>query len=75
MNAYLKKLPTAALGGLSLCLIVAACGHGTEQRAASGGVGGAVAGAVVGGPVGAVVGATAGGVGGAAVGKEREEGR
>jgi osmotically inducible lipoprotein OsmB len=37
-------------------LILAACGHNMEQRAASGGV----AGAVVGGPVGAAVGATAG---------------
>ena len=35
---------------------LAACGHNTEQRAATG----AVAGAVVGGPVGAVVGAGAG---------------
>lgn len=35
---------------------LAACGHGTEQRAATG----AVAGAVVGGPVGAAVGGAAG---------------
>ena len=41
----------AALAGA-----LAACGHNTEQRAATG----AVAGAVVAGPVGAVVGAGAG---------------
>ena len=39
-----------------LALALAACGHNTEQRAATG----AVAGAVVGGPVGAVAGAAAG---------------
>lgn len=75
MNAFLKKLPVMTMGGLSLCLIVAACGHGTEQRAASGGVSGAVAGAVVAGPVGAVVGAAAGGAGGAAVSKGEGESR
>ena len=42
-------------------LTLAACGHNTEQKAATG----AVAGAVVGGPVGAAV----GGAAGAAVGK------
>ncbi|MBX3484959.1 hypothetical protein [Phenylobacterium sp.] len=46
-------LATAATG-----LALAACGHNTEQRAATG----AVAGAVVGGPVGAAVGAGAGAV-------------
>jgi hypothetical protein len=52
---------------LSLLAIIAAaaalsaCGHTTEQKAASG----AVAGAVVGGPVGAAV----GGAAGAAIGK------
>ncbi|MFD1784412.1 hypothetical protein ACFSC0_13480 [Phenylobacterium terrae] len=43
-----------AAAGLALSL--AACGHNTEQRAATG----AVAGAVVGGPVGAAAGAAAG---------------
>ncbi len=43
-----------AAGGLALSL--AACGHNTSQRAATG----AIAGAVVGGPVGAAVGAGAG---------------
>lgn len=43
-----------ALGALSLML--AACGHNVEQRAATG----AVAGAVVAGPVGAAVGAGVG---------------
>lgn len=39
-------------------LVLAACGHNMEQRAATG----AAAGAVVGGPVGAVVGAGAGAI-------------
>jgi len=42
-----------AAGGV---LALGACGHNTEQRAATG----AVAGAVVGGPVGAAAGAAAG---------------
>jgi hypothetical protein len=75
MGPLLKKIPALTLGGLSLCLIVAACGHGTEQRAASGGVGGAVAGAVVAGPVGAVVGAAVGGAGGTVVSKRAGEAR
>ena len=41
-------------------LVLAACGETTQQRAATGGLGGAAAGAVVGGPVGAVVGGAAG---------------
>ena len=45
--------------------LLAACGGTTEERAATGGLGGAAAGAVVGGPVGAVVGAAAGATGGA----------
>jgi osmotically inducible lipoprotein OsmB len=52
--------------------ILAACGHGTEQRAATGAGSGAVAGAVVGGPIGAVVGAAVGGAGGTAVSKEED---
>lgn len=48
-----------AAAGAALSLV--ACGHTTEQKAATG----AVAGAVVGGPVGAAV----GGAGGAAVGE------
>jgi hypothetical protein len=51
----------AALG----LLLLAACGETTEQRAATGGLGGAAAGAVVGGPVGAVIGGAAGATGGA----------
>lgn len=50
----MKAYRLMALAGLAL--VLAACGHTMEQRAASG----AVAGAVVGGPVGAAVGATAG---------------
>jgi len=75
MGPILKKNPALALGALALCLVVAACGHGVEQRSASGGVTGAVAGAVVGGPVGAVVGAAAGGAGGAATANAADEGR
>jgi uncharacterized surface protein with fasciclin (FAS1) repeats len=52
-----------ALGAATIFL--AACGGTTEERAATGGLGGAAAGAVVGGPVGAVVGAAAGATGGA----------
>lgn len=46
-------------------LALSACGHNTEQRAATG----AIAGAVVAGPVGAV----AGGAAGAAVSKAADE--
>lgn len=49
-----KTLSLLAIAGAALSL--AACGHNTEQRAATG----AVAGAVVGGPVGAAVGGAAG---------------
>lgn len=49
-----KTLVLAAAAGMALTL--SACGHNTEQKAATG----AVAGAVVGGPVGAAVGAGAG---------------
>ncbi len=41
---------------ISAALLLAACGHNVEQRAATG----AVAGAVVGGPVGAAAGAAVG---------------
>ena len=44
----------ALLAGLAL--VLGACGHNTEQRAATG----AIAGAVVAGPVGAAVGGAAG---------------
>jgi uncharacterized surface protein with fasciclin (FAS1) repeats len=46
-------------------LFLAACGGTTEERAATGGLGGAAAGALVGGPVGAIVGGAAGATGGA----------
>jgi uncharacterized surface protein with fasciclin (FAS1) repeats len=46
-------------------IFLAACGGTTEERAATGGLGGAAAGAVVGGPVGAIVGGAAGAAGGA----------
>ncbi|WP_041373569.1 hypothetical protein [Phenylobacterium zucineum] len=47
-------LLAAAAGGMAFTL--SACGHNTEQKAATG----AVAGAVVGGPVGAAAGAAVG---------------
>ena len=75
MIGVLKKVPGVSLGGLCVCILLGGCGHGTEQRAASGGVGGAVAGALVAGPVGAVVGAMAGGAGGAATAKGAGESR
>src|SRR5918995_6025395 len=56
-------LGTAALA----LLFVAGCGGTTEERAATGGLGGAAAGALVGGPVGAVVGGAAGATGGAVI--------
>jgi uncharacterized surface protein with fasciclin (FAS1) repeats len=49
----------------SMVLFLAACGGTTEERAATGGLGGAAAGAVVGGPVGAVVGGAVGATSGA----------
>jgi len=45
---------------LATLMLLAACGSTTEERVATGGLGGAAAGAVVGGPVGAVVGGAAG---------------
>jgi osmotically inducible lipoprotein OsmB len=55
----MRKTILVLAAGAALAL--AACGHNTEQKAATG----AVAGAVVGGPVGAAV----GGAAGAAVGQ------
>lgn len=55
-------LVLAAAGALTT---VAACGHTTEQKAATG----AIAGAVVGGPIGAAV----GGAAGAAVGQATDK--
>lgn len=52
---------------------LAACGSNTEERAATGGLGGAAAGAVVGGPVGAVVGAGVGAAGGMVVDEQAKE--
>ncbi|QCO14517.1 hypothetical protein D3869_04345 [Azospirillum brasilense] len=58
---------------LGLALLAAACGVNTEEKAASGALGGAAAGAVVGGPVGAVVGGAAGAAGGTATQKVEEK--
>jgi len=60
-----------ALGAATFLL--AACGGTTEERAATGGLGGAAAGAVVGGPVGAIVGGAAGATGGAVMDEGVEE--
>ena len=49
---------TFAVLVIASAMILGACGHNTEQKAATG----AVAGAVVGGPVGAAVGGAAGAV-------------
>lgn len=50
------RTPLKMLAPLGMALALAACGHTTEQRAATG----AVAGLVVGGPVGAALGAGVG---------------
>lgn len=51
----MRSLPTLLAVGAA-CLALAACGHNTEQRAATG----AAAGLVVAGPIGAAVGAGVG---------------
>ena len=48
------------------CLLLAACGSNTTERASTGALTGIGAGALIGGPVGAVVGGAVGGAGGAA---------
>jgi hypothetical protein len=48
--------PIRLLALVALTIIVSACGHNMEQRAATG----AIAGAIVAGPVGAAVGGAAG---------------
>jgi uncharacterized surface protein with fasciclin (FAS1) repeats len=58
-----SQIAFGAFGAATIFL--AACGGTTEERAATGGLGGAAAGALVGGPVGALVGAAAGATGGA----------
>ena len=63
----IRILPILALG-----LALTACGANTEEKAATGGLGGAAAGALVGGPVGAVVGAGVGAAGGTGVEKYEE---
>ena len=61
MKTILKQAPVIGLVGL-----LAACGTTTEQRAATGAIGGAVAGQAIGGNTGATVaGAAIGAIGGA----------
>jgi osmotically inducible lipoprotein OsmB len=70
----MQRSGVGALGVAALALLwVAGCGETTEERAASGGLGGAAAGAVVGGPVGAVVGGAAGATGGTVLEKSVDE--
>jgi hypothetical protein len=64
----MRTIPKGALA-LSTLLLLAACGSNTEQRAATGGLGGMAAGALIGGPVGAVAGAAVGAGAGTAVSK------
>jgi hypothetical protein len=70
----MQRSGVGVLGAAALALLwVAGCGETTEERAASGGLGGAAAGAVVGGPVGAVVGGAAGATGGTVLEKSTDE--
>jgi hypothetical protein len=70
----MQRSGVGALGAAALALLWGAgCGETTEERAASGGVGGAAAGAVVGGPVGAVIGGAAGATGGTVLEKSVDE--
>ncbi len=64
----MRTTPGGALA-LGALLFLAACGSNTEQRAATGGLGGMAAGALIGGPVGAVAGAAVGAGAGTAVSK------
>ncbi len=64
---------TRILPVVGLCLLAGACGNTTEEKAASGGLGGVAAGAVVGGPVGAVVGGVAGAGAGTATQKIEQD--
>jgi outer membrane lipoprotein SlyB len=67
----MQTTPGGALA-LGALLLLCACGSNTEQRAATGGLGGVVAGALLGGPIGAVAGAAAGGTAGVLVDKAVE---
>lgn len=59
-------VPIAAAG-----LLTAACGTTTEQRVATGALGGAAVGALVDGGTGALIGGAAGAVGGAVVDRSK----
>jgi hypothetical protein len=69
----MKRARIGGLVALLALLFAAGCGETTEERAASGGLGGAAAGAVIGGPIGALVGGAAGATGGTAVSKGVEQ--
>jgi len=60
MLTFKVFVPLAAAG-----LLLGACGHTLEQRAATGAVGGAAAGALLDGTRGAILGGAAGAAGGA----------
>jgi outer membrane protein OmpA-like peptidoglycan-associated protein len=67
-------MPTKRVSALALgvFLLLAACASNTEQRAATGGLGGVIAGALLGGPIGAVAGGAAGAAAGTLVSKAIE---
>jgi osmotically inducible lipoprotein OsmB len=67
MRIPLCILPVAVAG-----LLMAACGHTTGERVATGALGGAAVGAVVDGGTGALIGGAAGAVGGAAVSADHD---
>jgi len=69
----MRTFPHGALA-VSALLLLAACGSNTQQRAATGALGGTVAGALVGGPIGAVAGAAVGAGAGTAVSAAVENG-
>ena len=61
------RIPTCILPVAAAGLLLAACGHTTGERVASGALLGAGAGVLVDGGTGALIGGAAGAVGGAAV--------
>jgi hypothetical protein len=70
----MRRILTAATAlGFGLSLV--ACGTTTEQRVASGGLGGAAVGAVAGGGKGAVIGGVAGAAGGYVVDQCKKKGK
>jgi hypothetical protein len=69
------KRSTTAVLAVTMGFAMAACGHTTEQRVATGALGGAAVGAVAGGGKGAVVGGVAGAAGGYVVDQCKKKGK